>query len=171
MNDWQPIETAPRDGTHILIAFGEDVVSVAAYHRSDDELHPWKFLDSQGSGLPFFNGARDDQYGPTQWQPLPKAPRPHHGAQSNIEMIERVARTLNSEVFDPEVLRVYGDLWAYDARDKALKQARAAIEAMREPTGFMKTSGLYSHALDEAESLNIEHVGEVWRAMIDEALK
>jgi hypothetical protein len=73
---WERIESAPRDGTHILIAFGEDGVSTAAYHRDDDDLYPWKFMDSQGQGLPFFNGARDDEYGPTHWMPIPKFQRP-----------------------------------------------------------------------------------------------
>lgn len=72
---WQKMDTAPRDGTHILIAFGEDHVSSAAYTRNDDDPHPWKFVDQQADGVPIFNGARDDQYGPTHWQPLPAAPK------------------------------------------------------------------------------------------------
>ncbi|MBU0801409.1 MAG: hypothetical protein KKA05_10480 [Alphaproteobacteria bacterium] len=71
---WKTIDSAPRDGTHILIAFGQDHVSVGSYHRNDDDLHPWKFMDSQGEGLPILNGARDDQYGPSKWRPLPSAP-------------------------------------------------------------------------------------------------
>lgn len=74
MADWQPIETAPRDGTHVLIAFGSDHVSVGSYHRNDDDPYPWKFMDSQGEGLPIFNGARDDKYGPTHWAPMPATP-------------------------------------------------------------------------------------------------
>lgn len=73
---WRSMDSAPRDGTHILIAFGQDHVSVGAYHRNDDDPHPWKFMDSQGEGLPIFNGARDDQYGPSKWQPLPAPPSP-----------------------------------------------------------------------------------------------
>lgn len=68
---WRPIETAPRDGTHILIRFGSDWTSSASYHRDEDDAHPWKFLDSQGQGLPIINGARDDKYGPSHWMPLP----------------------------------------------------------------------------------------------------
>ena len=71
---WQPIETAPRDGTHILIAFGEDAVAQGVYTRDDSDPHPWKFIDQQQKGVPIFNGARDDNYGPTHWMPLPPAP-------------------------------------------------------------------------------------------------
>lgn len=71
---WQPIESAPRDGTHILIAFGSDWVSSAIYCSNDDDAHPWKFLDQQGQSIPILNGARDDKYGPTRWLPLPPAP-------------------------------------------------------------------------------------------------
>lgn len=69
--EWQPISTAPRDGTHILIAFGQDGVSSAMYTRNLDDAHPWKFMDRQQDGVPIFNGARDDQYGPSHWMPLP----------------------------------------------------------------------------------------------------
>lgn len=68
---WRPMDTAPRDGTHILIAFGQDWTSSAVYVSAADDRFPWKFLDSQGEGRPFLNGARDDEYGPSGWMPLP----------------------------------------------------------------------------------------------------
>lgn len=71
---WLPIESAPRDGTHVLIAFGQDHVSSGAYVANDDDPFPWKFLDQQAQGFPIFNGARDDKYGPTHWMPLPGPP-------------------------------------------------------------------------------------------------
>lgn len=46
-------------------------------------------------------------------------------------LVEIVGRTLRAEVFDPDVLKVYGDLWAYDEQRKILKQARAALAAIR----------------------------------------
>lgn len=52
-------------------------------------------------------------------------------------MIETVARALDPECFDAEVERVYGELWAFDRQAKARRNARAAIEAMREPTPEM----------------------------------
>lgn len=71
---WDRIATAPRDGTMIMLAWGRDAVSCGAYSRNDDDLYPWKFLDSQGDGLPIFNGAIDGPYGPTHWAPMPDAP-------------------------------------------------------------------------------------------------
>ena len=85
------------------------------------------------------------------------------------EMIERVARVLNPQVFDPEVLRVYGDLWANDDHDKAIRQARAAIAVMRNPTQTMKTRGFYRARF--ANGATIEDAGNVLQAMIDECLK
>jgi hypothetical protein len=74
---WRPMNTAPRDGTHILIAFGQDWTSSAVYVRADGDNFPWKFIDSQGEGRPVLNGARDDEYGPSGWMPLPKWASPH----------------------------------------------------------------------------------------------
>lgn len=77
---WQPIETAPRDGTTIVMWDGDgglrDRVVVGAY----DALakHPWRFLDN-----PFrLTGVEHDGDGmcnaflgePTHWRPLPAVP-------------------------------------------------------------------------------------------------
>lgn len=70
-DSWRSMDSALRDGTHILIAFGSDGMSSAIYSRNDDDPHPWKFIDTQGDGRPFLNGARDDEYGPTAWRHLP----------------------------------------------------------------------------------------------------
>jgi hypothetical protein len=49
-----------------------------------------------------------------------------------------------------------------------LAQARAAIEAMRVPTGAMIEEGHMQFHHGESEP---EEAGEVWRAMIDAALQ
>jgi hypothetical protein len=80
------------------------------------------------------------------------------------EMIERVARALD-ECHDPSSWHPY-DFWDHDF---ALELARAAIEAMREPTDAMKQAGD-----DFSGNLAITHdaSGEgTWQAMIDAALK
>lgn len=69
---WRHMDSAPRDGRLILLAFGSDHTSTGAYHRNEDDPYPWKFIDTQGEGLPIFNGARDDKYGPTGWMEHPK---------------------------------------------------------------------------------------------------
>ena len=54
---WQPIETAPRNGTTILITDGKEVDT--AYFDYDD----WCAPHSAANGLP---------YVPTYWAPLPR---------------------------------------------------------------------------------------------------
>jgi hypothetical protein len=78
-NAWQPIETAPRDGTNILIRFGRDGVSQAKYVPGTP--HPWKFIDTNDGITWIINHAVDTEYGPTHWMPMPDAaPRPHKAA-------------------------------------------------------------------------------------------
>jgi len=43
---WQPIESAPMDGTHIILAFGEGGVSEGWWEDADPGPHPWKFIVS-----------------------------------------------------------------------------------------------------------------------------
>lgn len=69
--DWQPIETAPRDGAVILLRFGQDTVSTGWWKDDDFDPFPWKFLDRDGLD-PIANGSRDGDYGPSHWLPLPK---------------------------------------------------------------------------------------------------
>lgn len=62
------------------------------------------------------------------------------------EMVERVAKAISGAPFPSP---------------KSLAKARAAIEAMREPTEFM---------VGEAARLNHPRDRDVWRTMIDAAL-
>lgn len=76
---WRPIETAPRDGTHVILAFGQDGVMEGWWEDGDPGPYPWKFVDRGVSGSPFaggeaLNGAREVRGGPSHWQPLPKPP-------------------------------------------------------------------------------------------------
>lgn len=73
--DWQPIETAPKDGTSILVADADDIYKVE--WRADDGMSSKKTFswcisesdrnDELGSGL-----IVDE---PTHWMPLPQLPR------------------------------------------------------------------------------------------------
>ncbi|WP_375165819.1 hypothetical protein [Rhizobium hidalgonense] len=76
-DQWQPIETAPRDGTTVIVAFplynlvsnGLDVT--AARYRSAT------FLNADVSGwvqLPDERGV-ETIWPPTHWQPLPNPPQ------------------------------------------------------------------------------------------------
>lgn len=74
--EWQPIETAPRDGTVILLTYADDVL-VGAWDAGESR-YPWKYLDAEwrrGKGLvPFMNGLAS--HAPTHWMPLPAPPAP-----------------------------------------------------------------------------------------------
>ena len=80
--EWRPIEEAPKDGTHVLLAFGQDTVAEGWWDDGFDlEPHPWKFVDTGGPAPPngrpslgFINGSRDERYGPSHWMPLPPPP-------------------------------------------------------------------------------------------------
>ncbi|MEM1040834.1 MAG: DUF551 domain-containing protein [Pseudomonadota bacterium] len=58
-NDWQPIETAPLDGTDIL--------------TWDGNYHTVLFMSQYGSG--WTAGNPRIKYEPTHWQPLPSPPK------------------------------------------------------------------------------------------------
>ena len=76
---WQPIETAPRDGTEILLSNGF-VVAQGAYLYDEGGIREHRDLDgnyigqdeSDGyDGWVDFSGGMPD---PTHWMPLPPPP-------------------------------------------------------------------------------------------------
>lgn len=75
---WRPIDkSTPRDGTHILLSFGQDLVAEGWWEDDDSDAYPWKFLDTGCAGSDFkagelINGNRDEKYGPSHWQPMPE---------------------------------------------------------------------------------------------------
>jgi hypothetical protein len=70
---WQPMESAPRDGTVIRLRWGGDGETIGWWMKRKrfDRLrcYPWAFVDMQ-TGRPFVNNAVDGEYGPTQWAAL-----------------------------------------------------------------------------------------------------
>jgi len=70
---WQPMATAPRDGTNILLRWGSDGVSQGKYIPGLP--HPWQFIDTNDGITWLINHAVDTIYGPTNWQPMPSAIR------------------------------------------------------------------------------------------------
>jgi hypothetical protein len=65
LNQWRPIESAPRDRRHILAWFPECLCTFSVvWHEGD-----WHFA---GAGL-VYHGK------PTHWQPLPEPPRANLG--------------------------------------------------------------------------------------------
>lgn len=81
---WQPIETAPKDGTVVLLTDSSFVA--AGFYASWGTRHPWRFIDSTSEAITcccdheepgriFSNGWMDGPDGPTHWMPLPEAPK------------------------------------------------------------------------------------------------
>lgn len=70
---WQPISTAPRDGTNILLRWGIDGVSQAKYVPGLP--HPWKFIDTNDGVTWLVNHCIDGLGGPSHWMPMPSAIR------------------------------------------------------------------------------------------------
>lgn len=85
--DWQPIETAPKDGTKILIwRDGWDYAPVAwrdAIDCDEGSFGAWVFADhlclGVGDGCLGWNEDIEDGHMPTHWMPLPAAPRHEPG--------------------------------------------------------------------------------------------
>ena len=61
MSEWQPIETAPRDGTIIL--FSCDMRGVSLCCLAETEIYTG-----------WFNLSKLDNGSPTHWMPLPEPP-------------------------------------------------------------------------------------------------
>jgi hypothetical protein len=92
LSGWQPIETAPKDGTHILVSWpmrqmdDEDMPTGPTTRR--DTLVTWMNGDSWIE--PDYLGASGAWFGdedcyaadPDLWMPLPTPPAPNQGAES-----------------------------------------------------------------------------------------
>lgn len=90
---WLPIETAPRDGTLILLRFGSDGKSQGLYVPTL-KPYPWKFIDADGPSW-IINHAVDGPGGPSHWAKFPEyrkaarrdttPPAPDHTQESQQE--------------------------------------------------------------------------------------
>lgn len=69
MSEWQPIETAPRDGTEILVC--------CTYSLGGDEWETSTWVDycQPPYEWPVFKNRIDIPCWPMHWMPLPEAPR------------------------------------------------------------------------------------------------
>ena len=45
---WQPIETAPRDGTRILLYLGEDSIEIGYWEWAHERVHDCWWIDAHG---------------------------------------------------------------------------------------------------------------------------
>lgn len=78
--EWKTIDSAPKDGTIILIGSNRPGWVYAAYWGLANDVascdanssYPWVFLDEEnGINLNMDN----EKYGPTHWMEFPKAPQ------------------------------------------------------------------------------------------------
>ena len=84
-----------------------------------------------------------------------------------MDMVEKVAKSVYEKRNGPGCLP-----WAHQTkghRDPYLADARAALEAMREPTGAMIEAGMHKPFPGEAPRLDDDTCLETWQAMIDAA--
>lgn len=80
MSEWQPIETAPKDGTLIILWDSNRELAVSGHWHSeparDDPSngyeHAWSWWVSSNDTI-MWDGGPDDI--PTHWTPLPEPPK------------------------------------------------------------------------------------------------
>jgi hypothetical protein len=65
MDDWKPIETAPKDGTRVLGFAGSGSKAIA--------IVSWWNATNFAAGV--WVNDRDQLFGPTHWMPLPAPPK------------------------------------------------------------------------------------------------
>jgi hypothetical protein len=81
MGEWQPIETAPMDGTRILVFFkrsGIGVREVAWMEPANADWESWCVDDLKHGPFPLRRWCDGDA---THWMPLPSAPGGDGGGQ------------------------------------------------------------------------------------------
>lgn len=74
---WRPSETAPKDGTHILVCLGPYAPGWNFNHRPPMVVHYWEYEGD--SGFYLSTGIVADSYNDlpvkfTHWMPLPEVP-------------------------------------------------------------------------------------------------
>lgn len=70
MSGWQPIETAPKDGSEILLG--------GCKHGPDIRIGGWgggRYLGISKGYEPDWSAGGDYGFEPTHWMPLPEAPQ------------------------------------------------------------------------------------------------
>lgn len=71
--NWYDIETAPKDGTYILLSWPDKKVTMSRFHPHDGFNNSSKWISfGEGGGLRGCSSFSLKQ--PTHWQPLPQPP-------------------------------------------------------------------------------------------------
>jgi hypothetical protein len=71
--EWQPIETAPKDGTYLLLntRYSEIVIGWFGKDLNIENYNGWLYGDGDG----YSTGYYYNPINPTHWMPLPKPPQ------------------------------------------------------------------------------------------------
>lgn len=69
---WQPIETAPRDGTPVLLAWADSALAIAVWQNRNENLEADTYYEGWVDQFDFVAMSVD---APTYWMPLPAPPR------------------------------------------------------------------------------------------------
>lgn len=75
--DWQPIETAPKDGTEVILFYpGMKVQFRIGGWLVSETIHNGKTISKheQWTSDSFFS-SKESAYCPTHWMPLPESPK------------------------------------------------------------------------------------------------
>ena len=77
MNEWQDIDTAPMDGTHVLVAFGPYDQWTTFAQKPPTVAH-WfdpPVVGVEGGWYLSVSPFEQDSIMPTHWMPLPEPPK------------------------------------------------------------------------------------------------
>jgi len=76
MSEWQPIKTAPKDGSSILTLMAGYEPSITQWYIDDTGVGKWvidpEYFMEESHFLEFLHGT---SYSPNYWMPLPEPPR------------------------------------------------------------------------------------------------
>lgn len=90
---WQPMETAPKDGTNILLLNDKGNMATALW-QGEGAMEGWWLRGNSGHRPDvFFNGHR----APTHWMPLPARPGEEYGVQGQSSITPESAAAIGQE--------------------------------------------------------------------------
>ena len=96
MMEWQPIDTAPTDGSKVLIYWhgnNTPFISVAVWRGDKSPDFPWRSAET-GSAMGGFGQCHAEQkdqtwkQGATHWMPMPAPPLPDNAQVTGLSVSE-----------------------------------------------------------------------------------
>ena len=174
MGEWRPMDTAPRDKAVLLwgtmLPFGGITANGPLAFTGYWDAIGAVVHDRQHLGRPVLRTNALASASCAARRPNPQRTKP----MSDGDMVERVAEAL-AQSFRDIVAEVSGDSWedtgvTLPSRKVFERYARAAIEAMREPTDMMIAAGISERHILAVPTAWTRATVNIFRAMIDAAL-